>query len=104
MKVWLSNGNIASQVNDFEQVMSQEDFRGLTDILKAEQEDREYNLEDYRDRYEREELHSDALYQQNISAWNMLSDMITYLEDSSRINRKTLIQMVKEVQNQLEDY
>lgn len=100
MKRMLSNGIWATKVEDFEDIMEYNDFKALEDIVNSKDEDEV----DWEARYKREELHSDALYQQNTSAYVLAEEMITYLLEAKRMNKTKLIDMLKELQNTLENY
>lgn len=100
MKRMLSNGNWVSQVEDFEQVLNDNDFNALVDIVNAEDKD-EY---DWKQAYKDEELHSDSLYQRNTNAYRQADEIINYIQGAKRMNRDTLISMLKELQNDLDNY
>ena len=100
MKRMLSNGNYAMNVNDFEQVMNDNDFNALVDIVNTPDE----NVVNWEQAYKREERHSDALYSQNMSAYNEIEDLVTYLLEAKRMNKAKILDMLREIQNTLENY
>ena len=104
MKYILSNGTWASEVSDFEDVMQYEDFKALNDMMNDESrlttEDKEY----WKRAYDEEELHSDALYSQNMSAYNEIEDLVTYLLEAKRMNKAKILDKLREIQNTLENY
>ena len=104
MKHMLSNGTWASDIKDFEDVMQYEDFKALNDMMNDESrlttEDKEY----WKRAYDEEELHSDALYSQNMSAYNEIEDLVTYLLEAKRMNKTKILDMLREIQNTLQNY
>ena len=104
MKYMLSNGAWASEVSDFEDVMQYEDFKALNDMMNDESrlsaEDKEY----WQRAYDEEERHSDALYSQNVSAYNEIEDLVTYLLEAKRMNKAKILDMLREIQNTLQNY
>lgn len=104
MKHMLSNGTWASDIKDFEDVMEYNDFRALenmmNDTTKLEVSDAKY----WQEAFEEEQLHSDALYSQNTSAYNEIEDLVTYLLEAKRMNKAKILDMLREIQNTLENY
>lgn len=104
MKYLLSNGNWASDIKDFEDVMEYNDFKALENMMNDESrlttEDKEY----WKRAYDEEELHSDALYSQNTSAYNEIEDVVTYLLEAKRMNKAKILDMLREIQNTLQNY
>ena len=100
MKHMLSNGNWASDIKDFEDVMEYNDFNALVDIVNTPDED----VVNWEQAYKREERHSDALYSQNMSAYNEIEDLVTYLLESKRMNKAKILDMLREIQNTLQNY
>ena len=49
---WLSNGAIARDIDDFEQVMDANDFDALTRMLDEKKAIEDYENEDYKELYE----------------------------------------------------
>lgn len=103
-KQWLSNGNLASDVEDFEQVMDYNDYKALQTMLSEKNSIAEEENLFYEDLYKEEERHSDELYQQNVAVFNMIKDMKNYIVDSKRMNREKMLAMLNEMANQLENY
>ena len=101
---WLSNGAIARNVEDFEQVMDTNDFNALTRMLDEKKAIEDYENEDYRELYRREELNSDELYNQNVAVYNMIVDMKNYIVDAKRMNKAKMIDMLNEMLNQIDNY
>lgn len=100
----LTNGNYASRVEDFEQVMEYNDFKALEEVVANEINNLTYKDAMYKDLYEREERHSDAQHQCIVSGYNMANDIIEYIQNAKRVNKTKLIEMLKELQNDLENY
>lgn len=104
MKYLLSNGTWATEVRDFEDVMNYNDFRALDNMMNDESrlstEDKEY----WKRAYNEEELHSDALYSQNMSAYNEIEELVTYLLEAKRMNKAKILDKLREIQNTLENY
>lgn len=104
MKYLLSNGIWATKIEDFEDVMEWNDYRALYNMMNDESrltaEDKEY----WKRAYKEEELHSDALYSQNMSAYNEIEDLITYLLEAKRMNKAKVLDMLREIQNTLQNY
>lgn len=103
-KIMLSNGNYASELSDFEQVMDYNDYKALEETIQEQFDEWEYNNAEYKDLFEREERHSDALYQQNVGVYLLIKDMKRYINDTKRMNRDKMIDMLNEMMNQLENY
>lgn len=100
MKRMLSNGNYAMNVNDFEQVMNDNDFNALVDIVNTPDE----NVVNWEQKYKREERHSDALYSQNMSAYYEIDELITYILETKRMNKAKILEKLQEIQNTLQNY
>ena len=100
MKRMLSNGNYAMNVNDFEQVMNDNDFNALVDIVNQP----DTSGTDWKQAYIEEELHSDSLYQRNTSAYCEIDELITYLLEAKRMNKAKILDMLREIQNTLQNY
>ena len=100
MKKMLSNGLYASEIKDFEEVMDYNDFQALNDIINYENPDQT----NWERAYREEELHSDALYQRNMNAWSQADEIINYLLEAKRMNKAKLLDMLRELQNNLENY
>lgn len=101
---WLSNGAIARDIDDFEQVMDANDFSALTRMLDDKKAIEDCENEDYKELYRREELHSDELYNQNVAVYNMIVDMKKYIADAKRMNKVKMIDMLNEMLNQIDNY
>ena len=101
---WLSNGAIARDIDDFEQVMDVNDFDALTRMLDEKKAIEDYENEDYKELYRREELNSDELYNQNVAVYNMIVDMKKYIADAKRMNKAKMIDMLNEMLCQLDNY
>lgn len=101
---WLSNGAIARDIDDFEQVMDTNDFDALTRMLDEKKAIEDYENEDYKELYRREELNSDDLYNQSVAVYNMIVDMKKYIADAKRMNKAKMIDMLNEMLCQLDNY
>ena len=100
MKRMLSNGNYAMNVNDFEQVMNDNDFNALVDIINTPDED----AVNWEQKYKREELYSDGLFQRNTSAYYEIDELITYILETKRMNKAKILEKLQDIQNTLENY
>ena len=78
---WLSNGSVARDINDFEQVMNEDDFNALIRMLK-------------------EKINIDKLDE----VCYMIEDMKEYIVNSKRINKVKIINMLDEILNQIDEY
>ena len=79
--LWLSNGSVARDINDFEQVMNGDDFNALIRMLK-------------------EKMDIDKLDE----VCYMIEDMKEYIVNSKRINKAKVINMLDEILNQIDEY
>ena len=104
MKYLLSNGNWVNKISDFEDVMEYNDFKALENMMNDESrlttEDKEY----WKRAYDEEELHSDALYSQNMSAYNEIDELITYILETKRMNKAKILEKLQDIQNTLQNY
>ena len=100
MKRMLSNGIWATKVEDFEDVLNYNDYNALVDIVNSE----DGAEVDWKRAYKEEELHSDSLYQRNMNAWTQADEIINYLLEAKRMNKAKLLDMLRELQNDLENY
>ena len=100
MMKMLSNGNYATNVNDFEQVMNDNDFNALVDIVNQP----DTSGTDWKQAFIEEELHSDSLYQRNTSAYCEIDELITYLLETKRMNKAKILEKLQDIQNTLENY
>ena len=78
---WLSNGSVARDINDFEQVMNGDDFNALIRMLN-------------------EKMDIDKLDE----VCYMIEDMKEYIVNSKRINKAKVINMLDEILNQIDEY
>ena len=78
---WLSNGSVARDINDFEQVMNEDDFNALIRMLK-------------------EKMNIDKLDE----AYYMIEDIKEYIVNSKRINKVKIINMLDEILNKIDEY
>ena len=94
----LSNGINARDIRDFEEVMNDEDFRVLNEIVDEKIKD----LEEVKgDNFE---LIADEYYQQIRNSEDILNETIKYVLEAKRINRDKLLKLLKSAMNALEDY
>lgn len=100
MMKMLSNGNYATNVNDFDQVMNDNDFNALVDIVNQP----DTSGTDWKQAFIEEELHSDSLYQRNTSAYCEIDELITYLLETKRMNKAKILEKLQDIQNTLENY
>ena len=78
---WLSNGSVARDINDFEQVMNEDDFNALIRMLK-------------------EKMNINKLDE----VYYMIEDIKEYIVNSKRINKIKIINMLDEILNQIDEY
>ena len=94
----LSNGLYARDVRDFEDVMNDEDFRALNEIVDEKIKDlQEVKGDDF-------ELIADSYFQQIRGAEDVLNETIKYVLEAKRINRSKLLNLLQSAMNALEDY
>ena len=94
----LSNGIYARDIRDFEEVMNDEDFRVLNEIVDEKIKD----LEEVKgDNFE---LIADAYFQQIRNSEDILNETVKYVLEAKRINRDKLLNLLHSAMNALEDY
>ena len=94
----LSNGLYARDIRAFEDVMNDEDFRALNEIVDEKIKDlQEVKGDDF-------ELIADEYFQQIRCAEDVLNETIKYVSEAKRINRDKLLNLLKSAMNALEDY
>ena len=94
----LSNGIYARDIRAFEDVMNDEDFRALNEIVDEKIKDlQEVKGDNF-------ELIADAYFQQIRGAEDVLNETIKYVLEAKRINRDKLLNLLKSAMNALEDY
>ena len=94
----LSNGIYARDIRDFEEVMNDEDFRVLNEIVDEKIKD----LEEVKgDNFE---LIADEYYQQIRNSEDILNETVKYVLEAKRINRDKLLNLLRSAMNALEDY
>ena len=94
----LSNGIYARDIRAFEDVMNDEDFRALNEIVDEKIKDlQEIKGDNF-------ELIADAYFQQIRGAEDVLNETIKYVLEAKRINRDKLLNLLKSAMNALEDY
>lgn len=94
----LSNGINARDIRDFEEVMNDEDFRVLNEIVDEKIKDlQEVKGDNF-------ELIADEYYQQIRNSEDILNETIKYVLEAKRINRDKLLKLLQSAMNALEDY
>ena len=94
----LSNGLYARDIRAFEDVMNDEDFRALNEIVDEKIKDlQEVKGDDF-------EVMADVYFQQIRGAEDVLNETIKYVLEAKRINRDKLLNLLKSAMNALEDY
>ena len=94
----LSNGLYARDIRAFEDVMNDEDFRALNEIVDEKIKDlQEVKGDNF-------ELIADEYFQQIRGAEDVLNETIKYVLEAKRINRSKLLNLLQSVMNTLEDY
>ena len=94
----LSNGLYARDIRAFEDVMNDEDFRALNEIVDEKIKDlQEVKGDNF-------ELIADAYFQQIRGAEDVLNETIKYVLEAKRINRNKLLDLLQSAMNALEDY
>ena len=94
----LSNGIYARDIRAFEDVMNDEDFRALNEIVDEKIKDlQEVKGDDF-------ELIADTYFQQIRNSEDILNETIKYVLEAKRINRNKLLNLLQSVMNTLEDY
>ena len=94
----LSNGINARDIRDFEEVMNDEDFRVLNEIVDEKIKDlQEVKGDNF-------ELIADEYYQQIRNSEDILNETVKYVLEAKRINRDKLLKLLQSAMNALEDY
>ena len=94
----LSNGIYARDIRAFEDVMNDEDFRALNEIVDEKIKDlQEVKGDDF-------ELIADEYFQQIRNSEDILNETIKYVLEAKRINRNKLLNLLQSAMNALEDY
>ena len=94
----LSNGLYARDIRAFEDVMNDEDFRALNEIVDEKIKDlQEVKGDDF-------ELIADEYFQQIRNSEDVLNETIKYVLEAKRINRSKLLNLLQSAMNALEDY
>lgn len=94
----LSNGLYARDIRAFEDVMNDEDFRALNEIVDEKIKDlQEVKGDDF-------ELIADEYFQQIRNSEEILNETIKYVLEAKRINRDKLLNLLRSAMNALEDY
>lgn len=94
----LSNGINARDIRDFEEVMNDEDFRVLNEIVDEKIKDlQEVKGDNF-------ELIADEYYQQIRNSEDILNETVKYVLEAKRINRDKLLNLLQSAMNALEDY
>jgi hypothetical protein len=94
----LSNGLYARDIRDFEEVMNDEDFRALNEIVDEKIKDlQEVKGDNF-------ELIADEYFQQIRNSEDVLNETIKYVLEAKRINRSKLLNLLQSAMNALEDY
>ena len=94
----LSNGINARDIRDFGEVMNDEDFRVLNEIVDEKIEDlQEVKGDNF-------ELIADEYFQQMRGSEDILNETIKYVLEAKRINRNKLLNLLQSAMNALEDY
>jgi hypothetical protein len=94
----LSNGLYARDIRDFEEVMNDEDFRALNEIVDEKIKDlQEVKGDNF-------ELIADEYFQQIRNSEDILNETIKYVLEAKRINRDKLLNLLQSAMNALEDY
>jgi hypothetical protein len=94
----LSNGLYARDIRAFEDVMNDEDFRALNEIVDEKIKDlQEVKGDNF-------ELIADEYFQQIRNSEDILNETIKYVLEAKRINRDKLLNLLRSAMNALEDY
>ena len=94
----LSNGLYARDIRAFEDVMNDEDFKALNEIVDEKIKDlQEVKGDNF-------ELIADEYFQQIRNSEDILNETIKYVLEAKRINRDKLLNLLKSAMNALEDY
>lgn len=94
----LSNGIYARDIRAFEDVMNDEDFRALNEIVDEKIKDlQEVKGDNF-------ELIADEYFQQIRNSEDILNETIKYVLEAKRINRNKLLNLLQSAMNALEDY
>lgn len=103
-KVMMSNGEYATSIEDFEDVIGTENLRGIQELIDYEENYSWESVSYWKRAYNEMELSDDEKYQMINEAIGMLHELKEYIRDAKRIDRKKLNDMVDETANQLMNY
>lgn len=103
-KVRMSNGEFATCIEDFEDVIGMENVRSIKELTDYHDEYDTATVSYWKNAYEEMELNDDNKYQQIICAIELIRELNVYVNDATRLNRKNIANKLKEIVNQLENY
>lgn len=103
-KVRMSNGEFATCLEDFEDVIGTDNVRAINELANYRDDYDTHSVSYWKKAFDSMELSDDEKYQQMIAVYNMLDDMKDYITGAKRMNREKMLDMIDEMQNQLENY
>lgn len=103
-KVRMSNGEFATNLNDFEDVIGSDNVRAIKELTDYEDEYDTSTVSYWKKAYSDMELSDDEKYQQMNEAFKMLVEIRDYTRNTKRMNRQKIIGMLEEAMNQLQNY
>ena len=103
-KVRMSNGEYATCIEDFEDVIGYDNLNAINELINYNNESDINCVSYWKTKAERLEIDDDNKYQQMISVYNMVKEMKDYIEDSKRMNKQKMLSMLDDMLNQLDNY
>ena len=89
-------------IEDFESLVGTDGVEILNYIVR--EESREKNWEQFKNHMDNWEIIADNQGQQMRYSYDLVENVIDYVNDSKRLDRKKLVSMLKDVLNQLDNY
>ena len=89
-------------VEDFEPLIGLDGVEIINDIVKKESHEK--NWEQFKNHMDDYEIIADNQGQQIRYSYDLVENVIDYVNDSKRLDRKKLVSMLKDVLNQLDNY
>ena len=100
----MSNGEYATCIEDFEDVIGSDNLNAINELINHDDEFDDNCISYWREKAKRFEIDDDNKYQQMMSVYNMIEEMKDYITDSKRMNKQTMLSMLDDMVNQLENY
>lgn len=89
-------------VEDFEEVIGWDGVRAINQIVETEKEKEDFSR--FKAHNDDWEIIASNQSQQITYSYNMVDEIIDYINDTKRLDRKKLVSLLEEVKNQLDNY